>query len=135
MIPFNEIKIGDYVTVDYEGTRRNGEVININRDEKQVCVETDVQEFWYEPEDLYPITISDEEMLKLNFFKEVMEDGVVKYKKGSFRMVIPKENDFSTIEMWYREDRRDNPSAHYIHQLQHHYYQMTKVHLTNEVIV
>lgn len=134
MIPINEIKIGDYVIVEFEGTRRNGEVNNINRDDKQVCVETDVQEFWYEPEDLYPIPISDEEMLRLSFSKEVMSDGVVKYKKGSFRLVIPKANDFSTMEMWYREDRRDNPNAKYIHQLQNHYYQMTKVHLTDEVI-
>ena len=94
MIPFNEIKMGDYVTAAYEGSRRNGEVIEINRDDKQVCVETDVQEFWYEPEDLYPIAISDEEMLKLNFTKEVMNDGVVKYKKGAFRLVIPKRTIF-----------------------------------------
>ncbi|HNP21037.1 MAG TPA: hypothetical protein PKM63_01620 [Panacibacter sp.] len=134
MIPFNEIKMGDYVTAAYEGSRRNGEVIEINRDDKQVCVETDVQEFWYEPEDLYPIAISDEEMLKLNFTKEVMNDGVVKYKKGAFRLVIPKENDFSSMEMWYREDRRDNPHALYIHQLQNHYHEMTKVHLTNAVM-
>ena len=134
MISINEIKIGDYVIVEYEGTRRNGEVNNVNRDDKQVCVETDVQEFWYEPEDLYPIPINDEEMLKLNFSKEVMPDGVVKYRKGSFRLVISKEGDFSTIEMWYREDRRDHPNVHYIHQLQNHYLQMTKVHLTDEVI-
>lgn len=134
MIPINEIKIGDYVIVEFEGTRRNGEVNNINRDDKQVCVETDVQEFWYEPEDLYPIPISDEEMLRLSFSKEVMSDGVVKYKKGSFRLVIPKANDFSTMEIWYREDRRDNPNVHSTHQLQNHYYQMTKVHLTDEVI-
>ena len=74
------------------------------------------------------------DLLKLNFAKEVMPDGVVKYKKGSFRLVIPKETDFSSMEIWYREDHRDNPNAHYIHQLQNQYLQMTKVHLTNEVM-
>ena len=134
MIPFNEIKVGDYVIVEFEGTMRNGEVLEINRDDKQICVETEVQEFWYEPEDLHPIPINDAEMLRLNFSKEELPDGVVKYRKGSFRLVIPRKDDFSTLEMWYREDRRDHPNVHYIHQLQNHYYQMTKVHLTDEVI-
>ena len=97
-------------------------------------METDVQEFWYDQEDLYPIPITDESMKSLSFTKETMADGVVKYKKGSFRMVIPKENDFSIVEMWYREDRRDHPNVHYVHQLQNHYLQMTKVHLTKEVM-
>jgi len=134
MIKFSELKQGDYVFAEFEGSRREGEVVRLNGDEKQVCVETEVQEFWYEPDDLYPIPMSDEAMKNLNFSKETMPDGVVKYKKGSFRMVIPKENDFSVVEMWYREDRRDHPNVHYVHQLQNHYLQMTKVHLTKEVM-
>jgi hypothetical protein len=134
MIKFSELKQGDYVFAEFEGSRREGEVVRLNGDEKQVCVETDVQEFWYEQEDLYPIPITDESMKSLSFTKETMADGVVKYKKGSFRMVIPKENDFSVVEMWYREDRRDHPNVHYVHQLQNHYLQMTKVHLTKEVM-
>ena len=134
MIKFSELKQGDYVIADFEGSRREGEVVRLNNDEKQVCVETDVQEFWYDTDDLYPIPLSDKSLKKLNFIKETLPDGVVKYKKGSFRLVIPKEGDFSVVEMWYREDRRDNPNVHYIHQLQNHYLQMTKVHLTDEVI-
>ena len=134
MIKFSELKMGGYVMAEYEGQLRRGEVTRLNNDEKQVCVETDVQEFWYETEHLLPITITDEELLKLNFSKEALPDGTVKYKKGSFRLVIPRKDDFSTLEMWYREDRRQHPNVHYIHQLQNHYYQMTKVHLTNEVM-
>ncbi|CAN5152679.1 hypothetical protein BH11BAC6_BH11BAC6_02340 [soil metagenome] len=134
MIKFSELKIGDYVMANYEGTMREGEVTRMNGDEKQVCVETDVQDFWYEQEDLFPIAITDESLLKLNFTKEVLPDGVVKYKKGSFRLVIPAENNFSVVEMWYREDKRDHPNVHYIHQLQNQYLQMTKVHLTKEVM-
>ena len=63
-----------------------------------------------------------------------MEDGSVKYLKGSFRLVTPNKGDFSHIEMWYREDRRHNPDVHFIHQLQNHYLDMTKVHLTKDVI-
>jgi len=135
MIKFNELKVGDYVIAEFEGVKWNGEVTRLNGDEKQVCVQTDVQEFWYEPEHLFPIPISDESLKRLNFTKETMPDGVVKYKKGSFRLVIPKENDFSMIEMWYREDRRDAPDIDSIHQLQNQYLQMTKVHLTDEVMI
>ncbi len=134
MIKFSEIKVGNYVMAEYDGQLRQGEVNRLNGDEKQVCVETDVQEFWYETEHLFPITITDEQMMKLNFAKEEMPEGSVKYKKGSFRLVILKKDDFSTVEMWWREDRRQHPNVHFVHQLQNHYYDMTKVHLTNEVM-
>ena len=134
MIKFNEIKIGDFLLGEYEGKKWVGEVINLNNDEKQVCLETEVQEFWFETEDLYPIPIEDESLRTLNFVREDMPDGSVKYKKGSFRMLIPAAGDFSRMDIWYRDDKRINPDIHYIHQLQNHYYQMTKVHLTDEPI-
>jgi hypothetical protein len=134
MIKFNELKIGDFVKGEYEGKMWKGEVTRLNGDEKQVCVETDVQEFWFEQEHLYPIPLSDEELVKLNFSKHQNEDGSVKYLKGAFRLVIPKEGDFSAIEMWYREDKRHHPNVHFVHQLQNHYHDMTKVHLTEEAI-
>jgi hypothetical protein len=134
MIKFNELKVGDYVVAEYEGKRWNGEVTHLNGDEKQVCVETDVQEFWFEPEDLYPIDITDVTLRELSFTREDEADGSVKYKKGSFRLIIPVADNFSEVEMWYREDRRHHPDVHYIHQLQNHYLQMTKVHLTDDVI-
>ncbi|RXK86662.1 hypothetical protein [Filimonas effusa] len=136
MVKINELKHGDFVIAEYEGQRRMGEITGIsNADDKRVCVETDVQEFWYEQEHLYPIPINDESLLWLNFIKEELPDGSVKYKKGSFRLLIAAKNDFSTLDIWYREDRRHHPDVHYIHQLQNHYLQMTKVHLTREVMV
>jgi hypothetical protein len=111
-----------------------GEVVRLNNEDRQVCVETDVQEFWFEPEHLYPITLSDEALRKLSFEREEMEDGTVKYKKGSFRLVIPQKDDFSGIDIWYREDRRHHPDIHYIHQLQNAHLQMTKIHLTREPV-
>lgn len=135
MIKFHELKTGDFVLAEYEGQQRMGEVTRLDRDNKQAEVETDVQAFWYEPEHLYPVPISDESLTWLNFTKEEMPDGSVKYKKGSFRVLIPRKNDFSAIEIWYREDKRYQPDVHYIHQLQNHYLQMTKVHLTREVMV
>lgn len=134
MIKFHEIKIGDYIQGEFEGKMWPGEVMRLNGDEKQVCVQTEVQDFWFEEEDVYPIPITDEELLKLNFTKEELPGGFVKYKKGAFRLVIPKPGDFSYIEMWYREDVREHPDVHYVHQLQNHYLSMTKIHLTNEVM-
>ena len=135
MIKFNEIKIGDLLIGEYEGQKWEGEVVRLNGDEKQVCLATDVQDFWFETEDLYPIPLTDEALLKINFKREDMPDGSVKYKKGSFRMLIPKPDDFSRMDVWYRDDKRINPAIHYVHQLQNHYLQMTKVHLTSEPIV
>ncbi len=132
MIKYSDIRIGDYLKAEYEGKAWEGEVVNLNGDEKQVCVETDVQEFWFEPEHLYPLELSEEALLKLNFKKQVNDDGSVKYLKGSFRIVTPVAGDFSKMEIWYREDRRHNPNVHYVHQLQNQYLDMTKVHLTSE---
>ncbi len=134
MIKFNDIKIGDYVMGEFEGKMWEGEVIRLNAEDKQVCVETDVQEFWFSPDHLHPIPLNDETLTKLSFEKEEQEDGSVKYKKASFRMVIPKKDDFSHIDIWYREDRRHNPDIHFIHQLQNAYLQMTKIHLTREPV-
>ena len=53
MIKYHEIRIGDYLkTEQKEKTRK--EVVNLNGDEKQVCVETEVQEFWFAPELCFP---------------------------------------------------------------------------------
>lgn len=134
MIKFSDIRIGDYVNAEYEGKMWNGEVVRLNGDEKQVCVQTDVQEFWFDSDHLYPIDLTEDALLKLSFQKQVNEDGSVKYLKGSFRIVIPAAGDFSKMEIWYREDRRHNPDIHYVHQLQNQYIQMTKIHLTDAVM-
>lgn len=135
MIKFNEIKIGDFLNADYEGQISLGEVTNLNGDEKQVCVQiTDVQEFWFDTEHLHPIPLTEDVLFNLNFTKEINTDGSVKYKKGSFRLVTPIPDDFSHLEMWYREDKRHNPDVHFVHQLQNQYLDMTKIHLTRELV-
>ena len=135
MIKFNEIKMGDFLMGDYEGKMWEGEVVNLNGDEKQVCLATDVQNFWFATKDLYPIPVNNETLLKMNFQRVDMPDGSVKYKKGTFRMLIAKPDDFSHVDIWYRDDKRINPQIQYVHQLQNQYLQMTKVHLTNEPVV
>ncbi|MCE3282516.1 MAG: hypothetical protein K0Q66_1253 [Chitinophagaceae bacterium] len=134
MIKFGDIKIGDYLMGEFEGKMWEGEVVRLNGEDKQVCVQTDVQEFWFETDKLHPIPLNDEALRKLNFIKEEQADGSVKYKKDAFRLVIPAKDDFSHIDMWYREDRRHNPDVHYVHQLQNAHLQMTKMHLTSEPV-
>ena len=57
MIQFHEIKVGDYLIADNDGDKRSGEVTGLNGDEKQVCVDTGDQEFWYETNQLSPIPL------------------------------------------------------------------------------
>jgi hypothetical protein len=132
MIKFHELRIGDLVYAEYEGIRSEGEVIDLNREDKEVCVETSVQEFWYTPDQLYPIPLDEEQLMKFGFEKQVIPGGVVKYMKGPFRILLPKEGDFSNFEMWYREDRRHITQPISVHELQNHYHQMTKVDLVRE---
>lgn len=132
MIKFHEIKVGDYLYADNEGDTHRGEVTNLNGDEKQVCVDNGVQEFWYETNQLSPVTITDSELSDLKFHKEIQEDGSVKYMKGAFRMVIPKAGDFSRMEIWYRDEKRHIMSEIPLHVLQNHFYEMTKVHLNQD---
>lgn len=132
MIKFNEIKVGDYLMGEYEGKMWEGEVTRLNGDEKQVCLQTEVQEFWFETDHLHPIPLNEVQLQKLNFTAQDAEHGAAKYSKGAFRLVTPHKGDFSHLEMWYREDYRHNPGVQYVHQLQNHYLDMTKVHLTRD---
>lgn len=132
MIKFQDLKVGDYVLAKQDGDTWPGEVTNFNRDEKQVCVDNGVQEFWFCAEELSPLPLDEERLMKFNFQKQENEDGSVKYMKGAFRILIPKKDDFSRFEVWYRDEKRQIMQPIYVHQLQNHYLEMTKVHLTDE---
>jgi hypothetical protein len=132
MIKFNEIKVGDYLIADNDGDKKQGEVTNINGDEKQICVDTGAQEFWYELNQLFPIPLDENQLLKLKFHCEAMPDGTVKYLKGAFRILLPAKNDFSHFEIWYRDERRQIMQPIFVNDLQNHFYEMTKVHLNDE---
>jgi hypothetical protein len=132
MIKFNEIKVGDYLYADNDGDVKRGEVTNLNGDEKQVCVDTGTQDFWYETNQLMPIPLSDEELANLKFHKELNGNGMVKYGKGAFRMMLENEGDFSHMELWYRDEKRHIHTPIPVHTLQNHFYEMTKVHLNDE---
>lgn len=129
MIKISELKFGDIVLAEYEGQQKEGMVKELNREDKEVCVETEVQEFWYSPENLYPVPLTDEQMKRLGFTKVENGDASVKYMKDSFRVLLPQKDNFSTMEIWWREDHRYLNKPIFVHELQNHYYQMTKVEL------
>jgi hypothetical protein len=130
MIKFNEIKVGDIVLADNEGQHVEGEVTELNHEDKEICVRTSVQEFWFTPDQLFPIPLDDEQLKKFHFEKVENPDNTVKYMRGPFRILLPQKGNFSTFEIWYREDRRHLTHPVTVHELQNHYHQMTKVELT-----
>jgi hypothetical protein len=132
MIKYQELRIGDYVIADNDGDRRRGEVTNLNGDEKQVEVNTGAQSFWYETNQLSPIPLDESQLVDLKFNKQVNDDGTIKYLKGAFRALIPKEGDFDRMEIWYRDETRHIASPLSVHQFQNHFYEMTKVYLNDE---
>ena len=125
---------GDYVLAESDGQAFQGEVTNFNHDEKEISVYNGIQEFYFAAEDLYPIPLDEEQLLKLKFTKQVNEDGTVKYSKGAFRIQTPKQDAFSEFVLWYRDEKRFMQQHLAVHELQHHYTDMTKVHLTDQVI-
>jgi hypothetical protein len=127
MLKLGELKAGDIIKVNDDGLEREGVVVGISHEEHQALVDNGVQEFWYSPEDMEAIPVDEQQLLNLGFEKQNLNGEGVKYLKGAFRIVTPKEGDFSNIEMWYREDRRHFGHSIGVHHLQNLHLQMTKV--------
>ena len=135
MIKISELKEGDIIMVDNEGTTMEGEVLEVNNGQKLALIETNgQQEFWYAGDVLSPIPLSDESLRNLSFERHENEDGTIKYMKGAFRLQIEKKDDFNHLSFWYREDRRHVNQPISVHQFQNYYLDMTKVHLSKEPI-
>ena len=128
MLKIGNLKSGDIIMVNDEGINREGVVVSVSQEENQALVDNGVQEFWYSPEDMFPVPLDEHQLIRLGFTKEDSEAGV-KYKKDSFRLVTPKKGDFSNVEMWWREDRRHFSFPLGVHELQNLHLDMTKVHL------
>lgn len=129
MINFNELQPGNIVMTEYEGRASEGVVTELNREDKEIGVRTEVQQFWFKPEEVSPILLTEEYLQKLGFRKEVLSDNKLKFLKEAFRIVTPDNGRLTPLEIWYREDHRLLAQALYVHELQNHYYDMTKVEL------
>ncbi len=128
MLKLGDLKQGDIVILNDEGVEREGTVVKVSHEERQALINNGVQEFWYDLDLIKPIPLDEKQLMRLGFTRE-SDNGSVKYKKDSFRLVLPREGDFSNIEMWWREDRRHFDFPLGVHELQNLYYNMTKVHL------
>lgn len=129
MLKINNLKQGDLITVDDDGMMREGTVVKISREEHQALVDNGIQEFWYSQEDMYPLELNENQLFRLGFTAEDLPDGGVKYKKDSFRVVLPEKGNFRKIDMWWREDRRHFEFPLSLHEFQNLYLDMTKVYL------
>lgn len=134
MLKLTDLKPGDMVHVLFDDTEREGIVTNTNREDNLVCVDNGVQEFWYPPEDLIPLPLTEDRLINsLGFEREETPEGI-KYKRGPFRVLVHDPGSFSNLDVWYREDHRHFNHPLYVHELQNHYQQMTKVPLEGKVV-
>lgn len=127
MVKISELKEGDILRVMDAGEEKLGTVVEISREDNMACIHNGVQDFWYTPEDIVPVPLTEHQLINtLGFEKEVTPEGN-KYKKGPFRVVVHDPGNYTNVEVWYREDRRHFNHAIYVHELQNHHLEMTKV--------
>jgi hypothetical protein len=120
MIQLHEIKVGDFVRAEYDGQLWEGTVSIINNNDNLICVATSVKEFWFIPEQLYPIPLNEENLLKLHFDKEVNDDGSIKFWKDGLQL-IAYTNNFAHIDLWYLNQKKQIDNVRYLHQLQNQF--------------
>ncbi|MGZ8559086.1 MAG: hypothetical protein ACXWWC_12165 [Chitinophagaceae bacterium] len=126
MLKLGDLKQGNLIYINHDGEQREGTVEKVSPENRQALVNNGIQEFWYDLDEIQPIPLDEKQLLRLGFTKEEV-NGTVKYKRESFRLVTPRAGDFSTIEMWWREDRRHFNFPIGVHVLQNLYYDMNKV--------
>lgn len=132
MINLHDVKTGDNVLVEYEGNRVEGQVLEVNREDKQVHVQTGEQDFWYELDALYPLPVNEEQLLRLRFKKEeALSDGsnTQVYVRGPFSVKLHLVDGHEATRLDYRDEHREINGTITINQLQNHYHQMTNFHL------
>lgn len=133
MINLHDVKAGDTVLVEFEGKMTEGRVLEVNREDKQVCVQTGEQEFWYDLDVLYSIPLNEDQLLKLKFKKEEeissAGNGNV-YVRGPFSVKLYQlDNGHPATRLDYRDEHRDIKESITVNQLQNHYQEMTNFHL------
>ena len=133
MLKLGDLKQGDILSVNDDGVEREGVVVRVSHEDHQVLVDNGIQEFWYTLDEVKPIPLDESQLMALGFTKEEFEGGM-KYKKDSFRLVTPRKDDFSNIDMWWREDRRHFSFPLGVHQLQNLHLDMTKVPLEKPMV-
>ena len=143
----HDLKEGDIVSTNFEGTLTRGSVIQLDREDHKVCVVTnDDQECWYAPQDLFPIDLGKEEMESLGFkaldsgqaagteqaARADGEPGAITYVRGPFSVEVHDPSSFKHLTLLYRSEApRVFHHGLKLHELQNHYLDITKVHLVD----
>ena len=133
MINLHDVKAGDTVLVEYDGTKVEGQVLEVNREDKQVCVQTGEQEFWYDLDALYPIPLNENQLLRLKFVKDELlseSDNSRIYVRGPFSVKLHQLDDgYPATRLDYRDEHREIKGDITVNELQNHYQEMTNFHL------
>ena len=129
MIKLTDLKEGDIVKVLHEGVEREGTVVQIGRDDNKALINNGIQEFWYSIDQVIPVPITEDRLINTLGFDKMETENGTKYMKGPFRILVHDPGNFTNLEIWYREDRRHFNHPIYIHELQNHHLNMTKVSL------
>lgn len=132
MINLSELKVGDIVLAKYEEQVMEGKVLQVDHELKQICVLThEEQENWYSPEDLHPIPLTEQELVKLKFVRtdeEAVHGNSRAYVRGPFTVILSHGEEPATV-LHYRDETRNIAGNIMVHQLQNHYAGMTLFHL------
>ena len=129
MVKISDLKEGDVVHVLHEGVEREGVVKQVSRDDNQACIDNGIQDFWYNPDEIVPVHMNEDRLVNtLGFEKEETAEGV-KFKKGAFRLLVKDPGNYVNLDVWYREEHRHFSNSLYLHELQNHHLEMTKVQL------
>ena len=131
----HELKAGDLVRADFDGTFAVGSVLERNLETNEVLVVTnDDQECWYKPDDLFPITVNKEMLESLQFVPDggPDPDGSVTWVRGPFSIRVYDPQTFQDMTLMYRSEQpRKLHGGLSVHELQNHYLSMTNVHLVD----
>ncbi len=133
MIKLTDLKEGDIVKVLHDGVEREGVVQQIGRDDNKACINNGIQEFWYSVDQIIPIPLTEDRLINTLGFDKMETENGVKYMKGPFRILVHDPGNFTNLEIWYREDRRHFNHPLYVHELQNHHLNMTKVPLEKSI--
>lgn len=129
MIKIQDLRVGDTVVAQYDGVLKQGTVTNLNHDEKQISVVTDEQEFWYDQQDLFPISLGDEQLSKLKFVRNDTVKQGAQYERGPFIIRFYVKDGEKHADLQYRDEIRELKGDLNVNTLQNHYAAMTNFHL------
>src|SRR5215210_5142105 len=94
MIKISDLKQGDVVKVLHDGEERDGIVTDVDREENQANIDNGIQEFWYGPEDIVPVPMTEEKLVNTLGFEKMESEEGAKFKKGAFRLLVKDPGNY-----------------------------------------